>query len=181
MHRKGFTIVELLMVVGILGVLMTIVTTAATGAIKQARARRADALVAMVQSGIATYYAQNDEWPDFDPEGKRGSSSDNPDVYVLTNDESNRVVRKLVTKSVQDKNPLLDITGLFVADARNSINDRTYGMDFNTAIHGTKKHPKKLNQVSAMAFGYPDTETGRFRYFKMTYSIPADQLTVSKQ
>ena len=38
--KKGFTIVELLMVVGILGILMTIVTTAAAGAVKQARGRR---------------------------------------------------------------------------------------------------------------------------------------------
>ena len=40
MKRGGFTIVELLMVVGILAVLMTIVTTAAAGALKQARAKR---------------------------------------------------------------------------------------------------------------------------------------------
>jgi hypothetical protein len=29
-------------------------------------------------------------------------------------------------------------------------------------------------------FGYPNQENGRFRRFKMTYSIPADKLTVSR-
>ena len=38
--RRGFTIVEMLMVVGVLAVLMGIVTTAATAAIRQARDRR---------------------------------------------------------------------------------------------------------------------------------------------
>jgi len=184
MRRRGFTIVELLMVVGILSVLMTIVTTAATGAVKQARARKADALVAMVQSGIATYYAQHDEWPDFDGSGKTGNyrvgNDIDPDRYQLTDSECDDVVRKLVRTSLSDTNPLLDVMGLFVADASGGISDRTYGMDFSEAIHGSKRHPKKLRKVSNMAFGYPDSSTGRFRRFKMVYSIPADQITVSK-
>ena len=48
------------------------------------------------------------------------------------------------------------------------------------ALHGTKKHPQKV-KVSAMTFGYPDRESGRFRRFKIVYSIPTDQITVSKQ
>ena len=39
-NKKGFTIVEMLMVIGVLAILMGIVTTAASAAIKQARSRR---------------------------------------------------------------------------------------------------------------------------------------------
>jgi prepilin-type N-terminal cleavage/methylation domain-containing protein len=178
MKRRGFTIVELLMVVGILAVLMTIVTTSAVGALKQARARRAEALVAMVQAGIETYHAQNDEWPGFDGDGRSGSSND-PDRYVLTDTECDDVMRELVRKSVSSSaNPLLDVTGLFVARL-GTVTDKTYGMDFMEAVKGTKRSPDKL-KIAQMMFGYPNQDNGRFKRFKMTYSIPADQLTVSK-
>ena len=42
-RTAGFTIVEMLMVIGILAVLMGIVTTAASAAIRQARERRTEA------------------------------------------------------------------------------------------------------------------------------------------
>ena len=51
--KKGFTIVELLMVIGIIAVLMGIVTTAASESMKASRGRRADALCTLVQSGLA--------------------------------------------------------------------------------------------------------------------------------
>ena len=43
MMKKGFTIIELLVVLAIIGILLGIVTTAAASSIKQARARKADA------------------------------------------------------------------------------------------------------------------------------------------
>ena len=63
MKKKGFTIVELLMVVAVLAVLTGIITTAASSAIKPARARRTDAAQATLQNGIAAYYAQHNYWP----------------------------------------------------------------------------------------------------------------------
>ena len=185
MKRKGFTIVELLMVVGILSVLITIVTTAAAGAVKQARARKADALVAMVNSGIATYYAQKDEWPDFESEGRTGDyemsgGSTDTDRYVLTDSECDKVMRELIKTSVGTAgNPLIDITGLFVARS-GVVNSQTVGMDFMVALRGDKKKSPRKMKVSEMMFGYPDSDTGRFRRFKMVYSIPTDQLTVTK-
>lgn len=183
MKRKGFTIVELMMVVGILSVLVTIVTTAASGAIKQARARKADALVTMVNSGIATYYAQNDEWPDFDSDGRTGNyrmsgGTIDTDRYELTDSECDRVIRELIKKSVE-VSPLIDITGLFVARS-GMVTDKTVGMDFMVALKGDKKKSPKKMKVSDMMFGYPDTDTGRFHRFRMIYSIPTDQLTVTK-
>ena len=51
--KKGFTIVELLMVIAILGVLLGIVTTAATASIRQSRERQAKAMQNTLQNGIA--------------------------------------------------------------------------------------------------------------------------------
>jgi hypothetical protein len=53
-------------------------------------------------------------------------------------------------------------------------------MDFISAVRGTKQHPKKM-KTAEMYYGYPDPATGAFRRFKMTYSISADKLRVSKQ
>ena len=57
-NKKGFTIVEMLMVIGVLAILMGIVTTAASAAIKQARSRRMVAVQGVIQAGIATYRSQ---------------------------------------------------------------------------------------------------------------------------
>ena len=54
-RTAGFTIVEMLMVIGILAVLMGIVTTAASAAIRQARERRTEASKQIIQSRISSY------------------------------------------------------------------------------------------------------------------------------
>ncbi|MBR4939055.1 MAG: type II secretion system protein [Kiritimatiellae bacterium] len=189
MMKKGFTIVELLMVVGIIAVLMGIVTTAASESMKASRGRRADALCTLVQSGLAVYYAQKDEWPvnfngkgGSNQEGSNNNSDDN--VYVLTGSEVRQCVKALVDEA-KNGNPLIDVSGLWVSRSDgelrgNGVNRGAVGLDFMSAIRGTKQHPKKM-KTAEMYFGYPDPDTGAFLRFKMTYSISADQLRVLKQ
>lgn len=182
--KRAFTIVELLMVIGILAVLMTIVTTAAGGAIREARSNRANALVSMIQSGLETYYAQNDRWPgnfgDKVEKGLRSNISDDPDRYQLTEAEVDDMIGKMVLASVRGNNPLLDVSGLFVCRKELAGKDNAPGMDLMDMVKGTKRHPQKVKSVSAMCFGYPD-DKGKFRRFKIVYSIPSDSITVSKQ
>lgn len=181
--KKGFTIVELLMVIGIIGVLLGIVTTAASSSVKMARSRKADALCRLVETGLATYYAQNDKWP-VSFEGKRGNSKDaygddNPDVYELTGSEVRECVKALVEET-RKNNPIIDVSGLFVSRSPGESGDRSYGLDFLQAIHGTRKSAKKM-KVAEMYFGYPTTENGWFRRFRMRYSLPGDTIMVSQQ
>ena len=185
--KRGFTIVELMMVIGIMAVLATIVTTASTGAIREARGHKADAIVSMLQVGLNTYYAQKGEWPgDFGNKVNRGltgnyrmASGDlDPDRYQLSSGETDNLISELVRESVQGGNPLLDVTGLFVCRS-GSVNEKTTGMDFMDAVRGTKRSKKKM-KVSEMCFGYPDKETGRFKRLTVVYSIPSDSITVSR-
>ena len=188
--KRGFTIVEMLMVIGILAILTGIVTTAASQSIKASRARQADALCASVQAGLATYYAQNDKWPDplggkvengissnSNEEGAEGDSD--TDLYVLEPSEVRAMVKTLVDEAKQG-NPLMDISVLFVSRDSGEKGGKGIGMDFMSAIRGTKRSPKKMT-TAEMYFGYPDSSTGYFRRFKMVYSIPTDTLTVSRQ
>ena len=195
--KRGFTIVELMMVCGIIAILMGIVTTAASSSIKSSRRQKADALCALVQAGLSTYREQKGAWPVNLPtsrtnnEGPGGKTD--PDKIVLTGEEVRECVRKLVHEAKLD-NPMMDISGLFVSrqdgelqgggtgigGANKGRAKAAYGLDFMQAIRGTKRSQKRM-KVSEMYFGYPDPDTGYFRRFKMVYSIPTDTITVSKQ
>ncbi len=175
-RRRGFTIIELVMVVAILGILLGIITTAAASAIRQARSKKAEACCKMVQAGIETYYAQKGEWPG----GAINANSDS-DVYVLSEGEFQSMMRDLI-KEYKQGNPCLDISGLFVSRYSGGPNDRNIGMDFMTAIHGTKKDKNgQRMSTGEMHFGYPESNHGWFRNFKVVYSIPTDQIRVMTQ
>ena len=191
MMKKGFTILELAVVISIIGVLLGIVTTAASGAVKQGRKRKAEALCTVVQSGLATYYAQKDRWPGSvgdriynDSLGKRsneegGDRQTDTDLYVLDGTEVREMVKALVDEAKKG-NPLMDISTLFVSRDSGESGRKGVGMDFMEAIHGTRKSAKKMT-TSEMYFGYPDENTGYFRRFKIVYSIPTDEMKVSRQ
>lgn len=188
MKRRGFTLVELMTVISILSILVTIVVSSVSGSMKAARSQRAQAVCAMVQSGLATYYAQYDKWPD--PLGSRiesGSfSGTQTDTYELSAEEVRQMVFALV-KEVKEGNPMIDISTLFVAHSNNEKRNgrpqkKVVGRDFFQAVHGSsQKEYNHRMKASQMYFGYPDAETGSFLRFKMVYSIPSDQLTVMQQ
>ncbi len=188
--KRGFTIVEMLVVIGIIGILLGIVTTAASSSIKQARARKADACCTLVQQGIATYYAQYGKWPGSigsriengisartNDEGSDGQAD--ADKYVLNASEIDDMIRKMIEEAKKG-NPLMDISGLYVSRQSGEKTDRHFGMDFMDAVRGTKRSKKKM-KVAEMHFGYPETDHGWFRRFKVVYSIPTDEMKVSKQ
>ena len=189
------------MVVGIIAILLGIVTTAASESIKAARSRKADAVCAMVQAGFAAFYAQKDRWP-----GTVGKSIENgnlgtrsnqegpgytsdPDKFVLTRTEIDDCIREMVLET-KNGNPVMDVSGLYVSKHEGRYGEDCYGIDFMQAatIKGMSEAKSRLSRatggtrltVSSMHFGYPDPSTGRFRHFKVVYSIPTDAFSVSK-
>lgn len=201
--RRGFTIIELVMVIAILGILLGIVTTAASGAIKQARTRKADACCKIVQAAFETYYAQKGEWPGNieskltgdkgNAEGKKYRSDS--DVFVLDPSDVDDMMRDIL-REYKNGNPCLDISGLFVSRSTSAPRSehcpickgtRYYpakdalGLDFMTAIRGTKKDANGQKMASAqMHFGYPHKMDGRFMPFKVLYSKPTDRMKVEQ-
>ena len=195
--KKGFTIVELLVVIGIIAILMGIITTAAASSIRASRSQKADALCMLVQTGLSTYREQEGEWPvpalnsevlspRSNNEGAGGQTD--PNLIVLNAGEVRQAVKAMIDKAKRNS-PVMDISGLFVSKQDNELTGTgtsrrpqksIHGMDFMTAIRGSKQSQKKMSS-SEMYFGYPDPETGYFLRFRMVYSIAADQITVSKQ
>lgn len=183
--KKGFTIVELLMVVGIIAVLLGIVTTVASSSIKSSRRQKAEALCAMVQAGLATYYAQEGRWPvdvcnnPSPRKNKEGpDKTDDPNKIVLKGSEVRKAVYELVRMTKLNR-PMMDVSGLFVSRQEGRYGQPCHGLDFMSAVRGTRESSKKMTS-SEMYFGYPEEGSGFFRHFKMVYSIPADTITVSK-
>lgn len=190
MKRRGFTLVELMTVVGILSILMTLVVSSVSGSMKTARENKAKALCVTVQSALATYYAQKEKWPEpigtraingglsrTNDEGVDGRSD--PDKYILNESEVRAMVKALVDE-VKKGNPLIDVSTLFVSREPGHAGSKAYGLDFFQAVRGDKRTKKRM-KTADMYFGYPDKETGHFRSFKMVYSIPTDELMVFQQ
>ena len=182
--KRAFTIVELLAAVTILSILLSIVFVSVQGALSGAREKHAAALCQTVQAGLAAYYAQFGRWPGPVAEGKDRASNggesgeDDPLTYVLTVEETRKTVLELVNE-VKNGNPLMDISGLYVS-RKSGEGGRAYGLDFVSAIRGTRRSRQKM-RTSEMYFGYPDPGSGRFRSFKMTYSIPTDSIRVEQR
>ena len=189
--KKAFTIVELMVVIGIIAILLTLVMTATASSIKQARSRKADACCMIVQQGLATYYAQYARWPgsvgDRIASGSINARSNeegvdrrtDPDKYVLEATEIDDMIRKMVLEA-RKGNPLLDISGLYVSRQAGESNGTDRGMEFSEAVRGSKRNKRKM-KVAEMHFGYPETSHGYFRRFKVIYSIPSDEMKVSRQ
>ena len=190
--KRAFTLVELMAVLAIIGILMGIITTAAANSIKMSRSQKTKALCAVAKQGLETYRMQKDRWP-----GSIGSTIANGgvlqrsnqegvnsqtdyDKYILDGSEVRSMFRDIVDEAVRNNNPMMDISGLYVSRDTGEPGRHGYGMDFRDAVRGTKKSPKKMT-VAEMYYGYPETDHGYFRRFKITYNVPTDSIEVSEQ
>lgn len=181
--KQGFTIIELLMVVGILAVLMGIVTTAASAAIRQARSRRIEACKSVIQTGIATYRAQRDYWPPRNGTLEKWSSegiTGGKHVDFLSVEEYDNMMKELATVSVGRENamPMMDFSGLIVASKSDADKPTCRGTDFTEAIKKKRKHNAKTLKLAEMSFGYLTKKSGYFRRYIVQYNADSDSVVV---
>ena len=196
--RRGFTIVELLVVIGIIGILLGLITTAMTSSVKNARVRRAEAMANAFQQAISAYHAQEGKWPD--KIETLADNSDNKVKYTLSHKDADDVFKTIVSDSsgASRSRPLIDASALFVArsgtvhddgcfDNHSDSSLNTYcgnrrcgnGVDFSIASN--KNDPKTHIPLSDMVFGWQGRQNGKFCRFWITYNVLTDSVTVTRK
>ena len=180
--KRGFTIVELLMVMAILAVLLGIITTAASASIRQSRDRQAQAMKQTLQNGIAAYKVRNDKWPktleewaDKEHEGTLGYLSTTPRGGYDT------VVQEILRVSMgkNARNRVMDPVGLSVIPVGEQ--DGKIGcMDFRSVRTKNNKHAKQMD-YNEMTVVYPRTDNGRAYRYVIEYNAESDEVTVMTQ
>lgn len=173
--RRGFTLVELMTVIAIMAILSGILLNVAIGAIRSSRVKRTEAMRVMLESAIATYYAQEGKWP-----AEIETKAQNSESAVLTDDAAQKVFREIVRISAGQKgnsNPLVDPNGLFVA--RSGVKDgKGYGLTYPDARAGDGSRRQKIG-IDQMVFGYQGKKTGKFRRLRIIYHAQSDTVEVS--
>ena len=153
--KKGFTIVELMVVIAIIAILAGAITMGVNGMFYKSRMSRALALRSLLQSGLETYYAQQGDWPgDLEtisknptPTGNKGKGKGkvNIDYIELSHEQADTCFRKIVDVSWgKNSTPVLDPSGLYIIDG-GKLNDPDGCCD----IHRNWKDALKLGVVSA--------------------------------
>ena len=192
--KRGFTIVEMLMVVAVLAVLMGIVSTAASSVIRKSRVRKNEALRSALQAGIATYCQQEGFWPP----GKNGAIQkwadnglDQKDrgtgIGTLDDPDYDALVNYLVARCLNASgNKVMDVSG-FTAVRRSATSTKDenglpkcYGEEVKAWVAKLKAANARGSapQIGDMTFGYSSSDKGYFRRFVIKYNAETDNVTV---
>ena len=176
--KKGFTIVELLMVIAILAVLLGIITTAATASIRQARERRTQAMKQTLQNGIAAYKARDPkgQWPG--KLEKWADQANNGTVGYLSKGDYDKVVQEVLKASSGKlaKTRVMDPVGLLVMSAPTD-DGKVSGYDYRAVATKNSKYAKRMSS-SEMTVVYPEKDSGRAYRYIIEYNTESDEVTV---
>ena len=172
---RGFTIIELMIVISIIAVLATLVSSAAISSIREAREKDGRIMAQAVKMGIANYHAQFGEWPgaiENYAESGRSPSGNPGHPGALSTTDADKVVQIVVEESGKG-NSLIDASGLFVASKAAADSRHGHGLKFGEA--------RRQNVALAnMAFGYQRKKDGEFRRFLIRYDPTNDTVSVER-
>lgn len=168
--RRGFTIVELLVVISIMAVVATLSTGAVLKSVRQSRIKRVDMTAKSLESAVMSYRALNGEWPyKFDKPDRfdnyeQKQLADFAEVQTLEGKDNAKVFKK-VFEEVKNGRALLDTSSILtrVSGGRMTVRE--------AIARGEEDIP----------VGYPKPDDQKqFVFFKVTYNFQTDMVTVEK-
>jgi len=183
-NRRGFTIVELLMVVAVIAVLATIVTSAASGAIRQARGRRAEASRTILEAGLAAYHMDQEKWPgSIENEMEDPGNANEGDVRCLSYADSCEALQTLAKESLKGAakgKSYLDLSDLLVCNQSSGLKPQAHGLPFREAARANSTRALQVSSSKMnVAFGYQDSQRGYFRPFYVALNVKTERVFVT--
>ena len=172
-ERRGFTIVEMLAVIGVVAILISIIASVASNSIRAARGKRAAVMSSSLQQAIASYYAEEGKWPSL----IESANTDGEDTVKFEGTQADQIFQEVVGKGFGKsgkKSMLVDASGLFVCESSAANGKRARGYNFSEVTGSNARHRIGLKQ---MAFGYQDGG-GYFQRFRVIYNCRTDSVTV---
>lgn len=163
--RRGFTILELLVVISIMAIIATLAVGAASKSIKQSRSKRIDAMITSLEIALQNYRAQNNEWP-FSISDLAQDRKD-PNLYWSHGVQNIEVFKKMYHGAAgPSRTVYLDASALF------------------TVVNGkrmTLRAALELRRVDA-PLGYPvPNDTSKFAFFCVRYAPLTDTVKVMRE
>jgi len=170
--RRGFTIIELLVVVSIMAVIATLATGAAIKSVKQNRNKRIDMMAKALEMSLVNYRALYGKWPvefnDYKNDGDEGDEK-----IVLKGDVKNAAVFKEILNAVKQNRALLDTSALL------------------TRVNGKQMSVKDALRAGSgkdIPIGYPDydpkpddpAQFKNFKYYTVEYYITTESVKVKR-
>ncbi len=158
-NKKGFTILEMLVVVAVMAIIASLATGGAIKSIRAIRQKRINATIGVLEAALNNYRAQKNEWPFRLSDLER----DNRDrtIFRAAGDRNAVVFEEMLDQRIT---LLGDTSGLLTM-----VNGRRM----------TVKQALEQNQ-RPIAIGYPDPKnTDHFRFFNVTYNSMTDTVKVT--
>jgi prepilin-type N-terminal cleavage/methylation domain-containing protein len=156
--KRGFTLVELLMVIVVMAMIATLATGAAIKSIRTAKEKRIDSTCVTLTQALMNYRAAEQSWPvPLDPQGNK--------VTVEFRNNNAEVFGPLLE---DPKKLYLDPSGLFTKIPGLGVVSLRVALDRQMA-------------PAICPLGYPDPANANiFKFFKVTFNVSLDTVSVER-
>ena len=154
--KRGFTLLELMLVIAIIAVLSAIAINTWMNAIRDTRAKKAIAARRTLTNAVMTFKVENGEYP---PEIQSLVDKGGTGKKYLSQSQTKKVIDKVV-EATEKGHTMMDVTGLYVKTSGGDV------VEYNEA---------RREKMSVSAWGYT-TPDGSFRSLFLGYNPISDQV-----